>query len=258
MKPKKLFILVGLLFFLLLRMEAFSTDKNEFAIGWEPWMPYQFINEQRQLTGLDVELVKAIVQEMKSTFKYTKLPWLRQLAYVKQGTIDMVAGASKTPERQEYAFFSNFYRDESNVVFVLKGTAKKYPFKHLLDIKNTKFQLGITSGYHYGDAFAELLKDPEFKKHIQGVPTDYINIKKTLRNRVNGFIGDIYAGIAMLKKEGVRDRFEIHPFPVSSAKIHVMFSKKSCTQKVVDRFNKALKKLQDNGHLKNIINKYKE
>ena len=75
---------------------------------------------------------------------------------------------------------------------------------------------------------------------------------------MNGFIGDIYAGIAMLKKEGVRDRFEIHPVPVSSAKIHVMFSKKSCTQKEVDRFNKALKKLQDNGHLKNIMSKYTE
>jgi polar amino acid transport system substrate-binding protein len=239
-------------------MEAFSTEKKAFTIGWEPWKPYQFMNDQRQLTGLDVELVKAIIREMNCTITYVELPWLRQLAYLKNGSLDMIAGASKTSERQEYAFFSNFYRYESNVIFVLKGTAKKYPFKALFEIKNTKFQLGITNGYHYGDTFAKLLKDPIFQKHIQGVPSDTINIKKALKNRVHGFIGDIYAGIAALKKEGVRDQFEIHPAPVSSANIHIMFSKKSCTQENVDQFNSALQKLKKNGLLNKIISNYTE
>jgi len=258
MKQTKLLIIIAFLFFFILNIKAFPTDKTAFTIGWEPWNPYQFQNDQGQLTGLDVELVKAIIHEMNCTIKYLKLPWLRQLAYVRQGTIDMVAGASKIAERQEYAFFSNDYRNESNVIFVLRGTAQKYPFKHISEIINSSFQLGITNGYHYGDSFAELLKNAEFKKHIQGVPSDAVNIKKTLRNRVNGFVGDNYAGIAALKKEGVRDQFEIHSVPVSSAKIHIMFSKKSCKQKDVDRFNKALKTLKNNGHLKSIIKKYTE
>jgi polar amino acid transport system substrate-binding protein len=256
MKQTKLLIIMGLLFFFIMNIKAFSAENASFTIGWEPWMPYQYTNDQKQLTGLDVELVKAIIHEMNCSLTYTQLPWLRLLAFVKQGRIDLAAGASKTLERQEYAYFSSPYRNESNVMFVLKGTAKKYSFKHLSDIINTRFQLGITNGYYYGETFAKLLKNAAFKKHIQGVPSDMINIKKTLKNRVNGFIGDIYAGIASLKKEGVRDQFEIHSVPVSSAKIHIMFSKKACKQKDVDRFNKALNKLQKNGHLKSIVKKY--
>jgi len=255
-QQKKRFLIIVILLIGTIRIDAFSEDKMTYKIGWEPWKPYQFKNEQRELTGLDVELGKAIIHKMNCTTKYIKLPWLRQLAYVRQGTIDMVAGASKTSERQVYAYFSNFYRNESNVIFVLKGTTKKYPFKHLSEIKNTRFHLGITNGYHYGETFAELMKDATFKKHIQGVPSDNVNIKKTLRNRVHGFIGDIYAGIAALKKEGVRDQFEIHPVPVSSSTIHMMFSKKSCTQKDVDLFNIALKQLKENGHLESIFRKY--
>jgi polar amino acid transport system substrate-binding protein len=258
MKQKNILIRFGICIFLLFQVKAYSADTKSFTIGWEPWRPYQFKNDKGQLTGLDVELVKAIIQEMNGTIKYTELPWRRLLAYVKLGTYDLAAGASKTSERQAYAFFSNFYRTESNVLFVLKGTVKKFPFAHLSDIKNTGFQLGITNGYYYGKTFAKLLEDPTFKKHVQGVPSDSVNIKKVLRNRINGFIGDMYAGVAALKKAGVRDRFEMHPVPVSSAKIHIMFSKKSCTQKDVDQFNKALKKLQEKGNIKRIMRKYRE
>jgi len=198
-KLKNSIILSILLYFVLGSLPVFSEERI-FTIGWEPWEPYQFINKEKQLTGLDVELISIIAQQMNCKISYTQLPWKRTLSYVERGQLDLAAGASKTSEREVYAFFSNPYRDESNVIFVLKGVSQKFPFKQLSDIKNSSFQLGITIGYHYGEAFSALMKDDAFKKHVQGVPNEPVNIMKTLKHRVHGYIGDIYAGIASFKK----------------------------------------------------------
>ena len=219
------FILLYLSFFCGIN-PAFSSEKRIFSIGWEPWTPYLFENEQKVLTGLDADLIRMIIHKMNCEAKFKQLPWKRHLAYVERGQIDFATGASKTSEREVYANFSDAYRTESTVLFVLKGSSPKFPFKQLSDIKNSEFQLGITNGYFYGETFAELLKDKDFKKHIQGVSSDTINIKKVLKKRVDGFIGDIFAGVAALKEAGVRNKFEIHPMPVSSSDIFVMFSKK--------------------------------
>ena len=257
MKKKRFFILfLFCLCFVWCINPAFSDEKRTFTIGWEPWDPYAFINDQKVLTGLDVELVTMIVNKMGSEISYKQLPWKRHLAYVERGQIDLAAGASKTPEREAYALFSDGYRQESTVLFVLKGGIAKYPFKQLSDITNSKFQLGVTNGYFYGDTFAELLKDKNFKKHVQGVASDSINIKKTLKQRVDGFLGDIYAGVAALKEAGVREQFEIHPVAVSSADVYIMFSKKTSTPDDVKLFNQTMKSLKDNGELGKIIKKY--
>ncbi|MBF0452213.1 MAG: amino acid ABC transporter substrate-binding protein [Candidatus Magnetomorum sp.] len=237
---------------------VFSAEKRTFSIGWEPWTPYQYEDEQKNLNGLDVELVKTIIKNMNCDIVYKQLPWKRHLAYIERGEIDLAAAASKTPEREAYSLFSLAYRKESTVIFVLKGGSQKYPLKQLADIKNSTFQLGITNGYFYGETFAELMKDDDFKKHVQGVASDTINIKKVLKNRVNGFIGDIYAGVAALKEAGVRSQFEIHPMPVYSSDVYIMFSKKTSTPEDVDKFNQTLKILKENGALEKIFKKYIE
>jgi polar amino acid transport system substrate-binding protein len=235
---------------------AFSLDKKTYTIGWEPWNPYQYKNKQKVLTGLDVELVTTIIHQMNCDINYKEIPWKRLLVYIERGKVDLAAGASKTPEREKYAYFSDGYRKEMTALFVLKGGVQKYNFKQLSDIKNSDFQLGITNGYFYGDFFASLMNEKEFKKHIQGVASDTINIKKVLKDRVQGFLGDIYAGVSAMKEAGVREKFEIHPMPVSSADVYIMFSKKTSKLEDVKLFNQTLKKLKENGTLDNILRQY--
>ena len=68
----------------------------------------------------------------------------------------MAASASKTPEREEYALFSDPYRTESAVMYVRIEDAGKYNFDSLEDIIGTEFKLAVTRGYYYGEEFEEL------------------------------------------------------------------------------------------------------
>jgi polar amino acid transport system substrate-binding protein len=255
---KKLKIIIQvwtiLAFLLLSVIHALSKEKKIFSIGWDPWMPYQHINENGRLVGLDVEMLQTIFSEMGCKLEYKEVPWKQLLPAVKRGQIALAAGASKSADRMKYAYFSNPYRTESVVLFVRKGEQKA--IKHLSDIIGTNLKIGILKGNYYGQNFELLMKNKNFKAHIQTVTQDVINIKKTLNKRIDGFLSDQFAGISAINKEGAFNRFDIHPVPITSSDIHVMFSKKNCLPYDVKHFNDVLKKLKKNGHLKQIIHRY--
>jgi len=233
---------------------ASSTEKKLFTIGWDPWIPYQHINEKGRLVGLDIEMVQTIFKGMGCRLEYKEIPWKQLLPAVKRGQIALASGASKSAERMAYAYFSDAYRTESVVLFIRKGEQKS--LKHISDIIDSDLLIGILNGNYYGQEFENLMKNNQFSAHVQSVKHDEINIKKTLNKRIDGFLSDLYAGISAINKEGVFNRFDIHPVPICSSDIHVMFSKKKCLPHDVSRFNYELKKLEKKGSLTQIIHKY--
>ena len=245
-------VIISLILFL--TRPALSIEKKNFSIGWDPWIPYQHIDENGRLTGLDVELVQAIFREMKCKLEYKEVPWKQLLPAVKRGQISLAAGASKSAERKSYAYFSDPYRLESVVLFIRKGELKA--IKHISDIIGKDIMIGILKVNYYGKTFENLMGSKDFREQIQSVTTDDMNIKKTLNKRIDGFLCDKYAGISAINKAGAFSRFEIHPNTISSSDIHVMFSKKVCLPIDVTRFNEALHKLKKSGALKQIIHKY--
>jgi len=240
---------------LFVTLTSVSASENKiFLIGWDPWMPYQHLDQNGRLAGLDVELIQAIFRQMGCTLEYREVPWKQLLPAIKRGQISLAAGASKSTDRMAYAYFSHPYRTESVVLFIRKG--EKYAIKNIADIMDTDLSIGILKGNYYGQTFEKLMKNKRFKGHVQSVNNDAINIKKTLSKRIDGFLCDKFAGISAINKNGAYNLFEIHPIPISSSDIHVMFSKKACHPNEVKRFNDALHKLKKNGTLNNIIHKY--
>jgi len=233
---------------------ASSNEKKVFTIGWDPWIPYQHINKHGRLVGLDVELLQAIFREMGCRLLYKEVAWKQLLPAIKRGKILLAAGASKSVERMSYAYFSDPYRTESVVLFIRKG--ENFIIKQLSDIIDKNLIIGTIKGYYYGKEFEILMSRKEFRNHVQAVSGDTINIRKTLSKRIFGFLCDKYAGISAINKAGHFNQFEVHPSPINSSDIHVMFSKKACIPSDVIHFNAALKILQKKGTIKQIIHKY--
>jgi polar amino acid transport system substrate-binding protein len=233
---------------------ASGNENKTFSIGWDPWMPYQHIDQNGRLTGLDVELIQAIFRKMGCQLEYREVPWKQLLPAVRRGQISLAAGASKSADRMTYAYFSNAYRTEAVVLFIRKG--EKYSITKISDIIHTDLTIGIIKGNYYGQIFEKLMDNKTFKEHVQSVNNDTINIKKTLSKRIDGFLCDKFAGISAINQYGAYNLLEIHPVPINSSDIHLMFSKKTCLFIDVQRFNEALRKLKKNGTLNNIIHKY--
>lgn len=235
---------------------SFNAFAETLSVSWESWEPYQYEDSSRTLSGIDIEIATAVLTKAGITPEFKERPWKRTLEEVKTGALHIALGASKSAEREEYAFFSDSYRTESVNLFIRKGEAKNYKIKTLEDIKTYKFNLGVTRGYWYGDNYEALSKDPEFLKYAFDVTSDEINFKKLLGNRIDGFLADQYAGPFGLKKENSLQYVEILPVPIYTDSIFFMFSKATVDPTVVTRVNAALASLQKDGTIKKIQDKY--
>jgi polar amino acid transport system substrate-binding protein len=240
---------------LLLFISAGPTFAEELSLGWEDWQPYQYMDSSENVTGLDIELSQAIFGNFDYQLTLEEMPWKRHLINVREGRTDLAASASKTPEREEYALFSDPYRTESAVMYVRKEDAGKYNFNKLEDIIGTEFKLAVTRGYYYGEAFDELKKNPEFMNNIREVNDNQLAQRQLSLSRVDGFLEDPIAATLELKEEGLLDKVEIL-MPIYSDNIYIMFSKKSVSPDIVKAFNSSLEELRENGVYDQIMNKY--
>jgi polar amino acid transport system substrate-binding protein len=228
---------------------------EELSFGWEDWQPYQYKDSDGQVTGLDIELSQAIFGNFDYQLALQEMPWKRHLNSIEDGSTDIAASASKTPEREEYALFSDPYRTESAVMYIRKADAGIYKFDSLEDIIGSEFKLAVTRGYYYGEEFGELMKNSEFKKNIREVNDNQLAQRQLSLNRVDGFLEDPIAATLELKEEGLLDKVEIL-MPVYSDNIYIMFSKKSVSPDIVKSFNSSLAELRANGVYDQIMNKY--
>ncbi len=246
---------------LLLSLLSFNSHSNtdcQLTIGWEPWRPYQYLDVNEKLIGLDVELISSTIKHMGCNIKYVETPWKRLLISVKEGSIDLVAGASITEKRMLWGYFSKPYRKDEIKLFILKDNLKRYPYDSLTELlKSTSFSIGITRGTYLGEEVEVLLNNPKTLSAFNFVTDETQNAKKLLNKRIDGFLADKVAGS---QYSGALDglvRAATHPMHIYSSSIHLLFSRQSTSQKLVDKFNRSLSILQKNGVHDKILSRYK-
>lgn len=251
MTSRKLVVFLCWLVFVL----PLSAVADSLSLGWEDWKPYQYQSSDGELTGLDIEMVKAVFDSQGKSLKFLQLPWKRHLDNLESGHIDLAASASKTPEREQFAYFSDPYRTESAALFIRKTDQDKYQFSSLQDIIGTDFSLAVTRGYYYGEEFSQLMENPDFRKQVQEVNDNQLAQRQLVRGRVDGFLEDPIAATVELEEEGVADQV-VNILDIYSDGIYVMFSKKTKTEADVESFNKGLSEIRRSGVYDEIMAKY--
>ena len=240
----------------ILVIPGWGVCSQELIMGWEPWEPYQYKDSDQNLTGLDIELILAIAANAGYTISFEEIPWQRQLEYLKNGEVHLATGASKTREREAYVFFSDPYRTESIQLYVRNGESAHYPFERLEDIIDTKFQLGVSRGYFYGENYEKLMENHEFSIHVQEVTDDTFNYLKLIVNRIDGFLADPMSFRSVLRKKGLEGKIEAHPMKIYSTNIFIIFSKEAVSPATVKAFNESLIRIKSNGKYQQILKKY--
>jgi len=247
--------LLKLCFIFILTLTSQLSFARSLNVGWELWFPYQYRNKAQELVGLDLEIFKSILNKANLTANYVELPWKRHLRYIKSGDMDIAFGASYTPERAQYAYFTIPYRYETVGLFVRKG--KELTLKKLSDLTQSNYLIGIEMGYFYGDTFARLNKNPQFKHHINEVIDIEQNISMLLKGRIDGLLADPNTIKAFCKKYNITDELIRYPLDIYKAEIHIMLSKKTVDKAILLKFNNAIKALQKEGKLTQILNKWR-
>ena len=83
------------------------------------YAPFEFKDEDNRIIGIAPDLLKLIGEKLGVRFEVVPAPnWAATLENVKQHKADLVACATKTPERSEYMLFMSPYIEFNNIILV--------------------------------------------------------------------------------------------------------------------------------------------
>ena len=228
------------------------TGVNEPFVMGDPLSPY----------GTDVEILNEALATIgcKATIKNTKeVSWKRNLSLLSIGDIDIVLQASRSSQREGYAFFSSPYRSEYVAIFVREEdlSNNKFPIKDINDISKYSFKLAVGLGNIYGNKIDSLINklgsNAKKEKKVE-------NSRRMLKTKlIDGYLAYIPTEPLELKAKGIEDNIKILPNSIEeTGEIYFMLSKDSTNQNLVELINNGIQKIKSNGVYKNIISKYQE
>jgi polar amino acid transport system substrate-binding protein len=228
----------------------------QLKLGFESWEPYQYVGLEQQASGLDIEIIQAIAGRMNCTLVLQHGTWQELLGQFRQGQLDVLLGASKTPAREEFALFSEPYRAEQFQLFVRKDDASKYNFGSVAEMVAAKHKVGLISDYYYGEQISALYDDDQMRPQFVESTMSEQNIAVLLDDQVDAVLEDSFVGAAIIRRKGLEQQIQPHKVKLPETPIYVMFSKSTVQPEQVSSFNEALKQLKDSGDYQLLIGKY--
>ena len=229
----------------------------DLRVGWEPYAVYTFMDADGRLSGADIELVRALGQELGCELTFKELPWARVLHELEIGALDVATSASQTPEREAYARFSRRYRESEMAVYVRRGEAVRHDFETLAALAESDFMLGVIAGYHYGDEFDALMRDDVFAGKVDPAIDYRTNIRKLLHGRIDGYlVEDVGVLVAEAEAMDVLDQLERLKVRLPTEPLHLMFSSKSVEPALIEAVDAALTRMEQDGRLGRILDKH--
>ncbi|WLQ12927.1 transporter substrate-binding domain-containing protein [Hahella aquimaris] len=247
---------LGLLLWLALTSAASADCERPLSVGWESWRPYMYKNEEGRLSGLDIELIQAVADRMGCQLEFSETPFKRHLLQLRQGKIDLATSVQKTPEREEYAWFSQTYRTSASNLIIRREDADRYHFKSFKEMTQSRFRLGVTRGYFYGENVNEYIEKGGGKLHVEDVVSDELNLMKLLAKRVDGIFADPIVIYSLARDIGRKDDIAVHPLDLVTSTFYIMGSKASISPKTMDNLNQALKDMRQSGEFAAIVDRY--
>ncbi|MDO6562036.1 transporter substrate-binding domain-containing protein [Amphritea sp. 1_MG-2023] len=229
-----------------------SACQTTFSVAWLEWKPYQML-ENNRITGLDIALLKAIMDHAGCPYQLKNIPWERTKRYIKSGEIDLAIGASKTPERASWANFSEPYRSETMAIFVRTDEYPIWNAAHNFEqLARLTPRAAVIHGAFYGEAWNQIKDELQVHQLSQ-----YEQLFKMLHiRRTNIVLNDLYNGKVLLQEFGFEDQITTLDWHASIDQIHFMFSQKTVPQADIDRINHSIRQLRQSGRLEEIISAY--
>lgn len=199
------------------------------------------------------EVLQEVAREMGVKFVFRFMPWKRCEAAVEKqeawGAIPYVL----TSEREKKFFFSDklFNRQGKFFYYSPNGTQKDIPYAELSDLKG--YIIGGVSGYYYEKTLREA------GLRVEYVTADEQNFWKLKNGKVDLIIADEVVGSYVVRKQFPTEtgNFFTLSKPLDVIGDYLMTSRKyPDTQKLLARFNMALKKIKEKGVYQRILDNY--
>lgn len=219
-----------------------------YTVGTEPtFPPFEMTNEQNEIIGFDIDLIKAIGEDQGFKVEVKQLGFDGLILALQSGNIDIAAsGMSIKPDRQEQVDFSEPYIDAGLAIAVANNNET---IKGEEDLNGAKVavQIGTT-----GAGKAQELLDAGIIKEIKTFPTVDVVMMELINGGVDVVINDLPVTEAYMAKQPEKIKIVGDPLESDSYGIAV---RKGNTE-LLEKINAGLKNIQENGKFEEIQNKY--
>jgi len=221
-----------------------GDGKKVYKVGTEAtFAPFESVNDTGKIVGIDVDILKAIADEMDFEVEWKNIGWEPVFQTIKNGETDIGAsGITITDERKESFDFTDPYY-ESQLLIVVKEDSK---IKSLDELKDKKVSVQINATGHMA---AKKLQG-EASTNIMAFESQPIAIQEMLNGNVDAAIGDnavVYEYIKAHPDQKIKviqdDAFD---------KEYYGFMVQKGNKELLDKLNEGLKKIKENGKLKEI------
>jgi polar amino acid transport system substrate-binding protein len=216
--------------------------------GSPTWPPYSMKSKKGAMVGASYDILRHLLQPLG--IKVTIMPdmaWTRALHQCMEGELDLLSGLYRTPEREGMFLFSEPYAADDSVIFVNKN--KPFRFTKLDDLIGRVGTIGY--GAKVGPNF------DSFKKKLT------LKEVRDMKDRM-GSVDRGEADYAVVAR--ITGMYYIHEYGfknlipsdkvIDTSPISFAFSKESAASALMPVLNKGIKRMQQDGSLKAIIDKH--
>lgn len=143
------------------------------------------ISPEGKITGATKVFFDLIAKDTACVFDYIIVPRARAWHMLDSGQIDLVADATRSPERDRVAQFFEVGKTRPVLISLPARVLKPKTVEELIDSPIT---LITFNGHYWGQAYNDLLTHPKMQGRISSIPSPDIAIKMLLRGRADAIL----------------------------------------------------------------------
>lgn len=232
------------------KKDASGVDDGKIVVGTNAeYEPFEFLDENGELKGFDIELMNAIAKQAGLEIEWIDMAFDSLIGSMEAGNVEMIAAAiGPTAEREKSCDFSDVYYAGFQSIVTVKGTGyqtfEELEGKTIAVLEGSMSDM-IASGENadYGEVAAGEVK--RFK-----------NAAQAIQELENG-AADAVITDAVIAEKFVKDRDgALIGHEVEGTGEDSVFAIKKGDAKLKEAVNKALAELKDNGTYDTIYETY--
>jgi polar amino acid transport system substrate-binding protein len=206
----------------------------------DQYPPYNFIKDGKK-TGLDTEVVQAVLAQIGVEEDLQVFPWSRALNMAENGATDMLYQVVASPERREKFILVGPLRSGRTVLVARADST--IAFQTLDELK--PYNIGVVRSFKYTDEFDAAHLSKVLSNDNQAL------IRMLVGKHLDLVVGDYNTLSYIARAEGVAGQIKVLPHPLGEVPRYVAFPKDRPEK--AERFQQGLDVLRANGTLDKIL-----
>ena len=227
---------------------VYPEPKGVLVIGSDEYEPYNYMNNNGEYIGIDVDIAREACRRMGYTAEFKKIKWNEKNRYLEDGTVDCIWGCFTMNGREDDYLWAGPYL-HSNQVVIVRASSDIYKLK---DLEGKRVAIQSSTKPEQIFLQREDEKIPKVKKLYC-----FASISEAVAAFKKGYV-DACAGHELALPVLIRssdEAYRILDESLMKADLGVAFLKNHDPE-VVEKLNEVLKEMQADGTISSILQEY--